>query len=307
MQTTATTRSTAVPSRLQVLLALATVYVVWGSTYLAIRVAVRTIPPFTLGALRFLIAGALVYLWTQRQSDAAEDRPDRRQWTAATIVGGLLLLGGNGAVMWAEQFVPSALAALLVATVPLWMALLAWLLHGERLSRLAIAGLALGFTGVAILVRPAGGGALLPSLVVVAGALSWAFGSLQARRLALPPRPLLATGMQMLTAGALFAVVAVVTGELRGLSLAAFTGLPLLALGYLVVFGSIVGFSAYVFLLRFGDPAVTSTYAYVNPVVAVLLGWGLLGEAVTPRVVLAGGVIVAAVALIVMRPTAANR
>lgn len=298
-------RSTAA-SPLLVAAALAVVYVVWGSTYLAIRIGLDGgLPPFVLAASRFLLAGGLLYPWAVRRGDRVGDRPTATHWRSAAIVGGLLLFGGNGAVTWAERLIPSGVAALLVATTALWMALFGRVVFGERFTTRHVVGLLIGFAGVAVLVNPQGAGAfnLLGTGAVLFAALSWAFGSLISRRLTLPSRPLVATAMQMLAAGAMFTVLAVARGELGQLRAAELTPAALGAVAYLVVFGSLLAFSAYVWLLRHADTALVSTYAYVNPAVAVLLGWLVLGERVDARMVLAGGVIVAAVALIVTAST----
>jgi drug/metabolite transporter (DMT)-like permease len=278
-------------------IALAVVYVVWGSTYLAIRVAVETLPPFLMAGTRFLVAGALLTAWALWRTRGTP-RPGLAQWRAAFVVGGLLLLGGNGAVVWAEQRIPSGLAALLVATVPLWMAVIGRVGFGERLRRPAVVGLVLGFGGVALLVDPAGFD-LVGTLAVLFAALSWASGSLWPRRAALPDDPLVATGLEMVAGGILLTVVGLAGGELGRLDLAAASTASLAAVAYLVVFGSLVAFTAYVWLLRNASTSLVGTYAYVNPVVAVLLGWAVLAEPVTPRMLAAGAVIVAAVALIV--------
>lgn len=283
--------------------ALATVYVVWGSTYLGIKVALEGFPPMLLGATRFLIAGALLYAWTGRNPDAA--RPTRVQWGAATLAGTLMLVGGNGAVTWAEQRIDSGVAALLVASVPLWMALLARVWQGERLRRAAVLGLFLGFVGVGVLVRPTGDGvSVLPSMLVLAGALAWAAGSIYVRRAPMPVHALRGTSMQMLAGGGVFALIAIATGELGQFEPAAVTWRSASALGYLVVFGSILAFSAYTWLLRNTRPSVVSTYAYVNPFVAVLLGAVLLAEPVTSGMAVAAGLIIVGVALIVTPPRA---
>ena len=282
---------------LPVLGALAIVYVVWGSTYLGIKVALESFPPMLLGALRFGTAGAVLYAWTSRSADG---RPTRREWGAAALAGSLMLFAGNGAVTWAEQRIDSGVAALLVASVPLWMALLARIWQGERLRRAAVIGLLLGFVGVALLVQPTGAGAsVLPSLAVLAGALSWAAGSIYVRRAPLPASPLRSTSMQMLAGGAVFGVVGLLGGEAARLDLGAVTWRAAGALAYLAVFGSIVAFSAYTWLLRNARPSIVSTYAYVNPFVAVLLGAVLLAEPVTGDMIVAAALIIAGVALIV--------
>ena len=277
--------------------ALAIVYVVWGSTYLGIKIALEGFPPMLLGSIRFLIAGAALYAWTARRSQRS---PSGREWGAAALAGTLMLVGGNGAVTWAEQRIDSGVAALLVASVPLWMAVLARLWQGERLRRAAVAGLLLGFIGVGLLVRPSGNTvALLPSLAVLAGALAWATGSIYVRRAPLPAHALRSTSMQMLAGGAVFGVIGLVTGEAGRLDLAAVSGRAAGAVAYLVVFGSILAFSSYTWLLRNATPSIASTYAYVNPFVAVLLGAVLLAEPVTGGMVTAAALIIVGVALIV--------
>ncbi len=286
-------------SRWQVALALALVYVVWGSTYLAIRFAVETLPPFGMAAARFLVAGAALYLWARARGAA---RPTAGQWRSAATVGLLLLLGGNGAVVWAEQAIPSSLAALLVSTVPLFMALLEWLHAGQRPTLPVAAGLLAGFVGVVLLVDPTGlAGAsvpLVPALVTTAAALSWAAGSLYARKAPAPASPLLGSAMQMLAGGLALLFVSVASGEAARFDPAGSSAQSVAALLYLVVFGSLIGFTAYAWLLRNVQPALASTYAYVNPVVAVLLGWALAGEAVGPRTLFASALIVGGVGLI---------
>lgn len=284
-----------------VLAALAVVYVVWGSTYLAIRIAVETLPPFLMVGTRFLVAGGLLYAWSVRRGDVTGDRPGLAQWRATAIVGILLLVGGNGLVVWGEQTVPSGIAALLVATLPLWMALFGRVAFGTRLRRPAVAGLVVGFVGVALLVRPTGAGALDPigTAVILCAPVSWAIGSLWSGRLPLPSRPLVTTGMEMLCAGAVLTVLGVAGGELGRLDPGAVSLRSLGALLYLITFGSLLAFSAYVWLLRSAAPSVVSTYAYVNPAVAVALGWAVLAEPVTATTLVAGAVIVGSVALIV--------
>jgi drug/metabolite transporter (DMT)-like permease len=298
------TRRTGLPITL--LAALATVYVVWGSTYLGIKVALEGFPPMLLGAFRFLLAGAVLYAWTGRGGRGGP--PPRVQWAAAALAGTLMLVGGNGAVTWAEQRIDSGVAALLVASVPLWMAVLARFWQGERLRRMAIAGLLLGFVGVGLLVRPSGDGvSLWPSLVVLAGALAWAVGSIYVRRAPLPVNALRGTAMQMLAGGVVFAIIGLATGEGARLDLGAVTARSAGALLYLAVFGSILAFSAYTWLLRNAKPSVVSTYAYVNPFVAVLLGALLLAEPVTGGMALAGVLILGGVALIVTPASAFRR
>ena len=294
-----------------VALALATVYLVWGSTYLGIRVAVETMPPLLMAGSRFLIAGAVMYAAGRLAGDHRVGPVGRPQWVAASIVGVALLGCGNGGVSWGEQVVPSGIAALLVATVPLWMALFARAWLGERLRRPAVAGLLVGFAGLVLLVDPGSGAGLdlAGTAVILAGALCWAAGSVYARRAPLPSRPVIANGMEMLAGGAALLAAGIATGELSDLRLDEVSGASMMALAYLIVFGSIAAFSAYTWLLRHASTSLAATYAYVNPVVAVLLGWAILDEPVTGRTLLAGAVIVAGVALIVsaQRPRAPSR
>lgn len=282
--------------------ALVTIWIVWGSTYLAIRVAVRTIPPLMMGSIRFLLAGGILYLFAVRRGDRTNDRPTAAHWRSAFIIGTALLLGGNGLVSWAEQRVPSGVAALLIATVPLWLAIGDRIRFGSRLSRLTVLGLAVGFSGVVLLVGQSGAGKIdsLGAAALVGASVFWAAGSLYSRGAPLPQRPLVGTGMEMLAGGVVLAVGSVATGELGRLDVGSVSGESLLGLAYLIVFGSWVGFTAYVWLLRNTRTSLVGTYAYVNPVVAVLLGWALLGETITVRTLLAGAVIVVGVVLIVM-------
>ena len=289
--------------RIEIVLAFAAIYVIWGSTYLAIRFAIETVPPLMMAAVRFLIAGTLLYAWVRARGTPA---PRRDEWRATTIVGGLMLLGGNGAVVWAEQRVPSGVTALLVALVPLWMVLLEWARRGGvRPDGRTIAGLALGLGGLAVLVGPEqvlGGGHVdhAGAVVLALGSLSWAAGSLYSRHAHLPAAPMLATAMEMLGGGVLLLLAAGARGEWPQVSLAAISLRSALSVGYLVVFGSLVAFTAYIWLLRATTPARVSTYAYVNPVVAMLLGWALAGEPLAPRTLLAAAIIITAVAMITL-------
>jgi drug/metabolite transporter (DMT)-like permease len=285
----------------QIALAFAAVYVLWGSTYLGIRVGVETIPPFLLAGVRHLTAGTLMFLWLRSRG---APRPTLRHWRSAAIIGGLMLVGGNGLVTWAERTVPSGLAALIVASVPIWMTLIDALQHRQRPHGVLIVGLAMGILGIGLLVAPGslGGGTHVDPLgaaALLSAALFWAIGSLYSRKAALPSSVFLATAIEMLAGGALLLVTSAATREWAGFSLAAVSLRSLLALGYLIVAGSLLGFSAYVFLLSATTPARVSTYAYVNPVVAVFLGWLLLSEPVSARMLIAAAIIVAAVALII--------
>ena len=286
--------------------ALVTVYLVWGSTYLAIRVAVRTAPPLLAMGVRFLAAGVLLAAVLALRSGPRSLVVDRRRLAGCAVVGLLLLLGGNGLVAVAERTVPSGLAALVVASTPLWLVVLRLVVARERVTRVSLAGTALGFVGIAVLVLP--GGLTGPHgepvrvgglLVVVAAAACWALGSFVSSRLPMPGDAFVATTWEMLCGGAGLVVVAAVSGELSGLDVGAVSGTAWLALGYLVLVGSIVAFSAYVWLLAHAPLSLTATYAYVNPVVAVALGALLLDEPVSAAVLVGGAVVVVGVGLVV--------
>ena len=287
--------------RARLLLAFAAVYTVWGSTYLAIRFAVETLPPLLMAGARFIIAGAILLLWSRLRGHGP---PTRRDWITGFITGALLLLGGNGAVVWAEQRVPSGIAALLVAVVPLWMVLLDWLRPGGRRPvSLVFVGLALGLVGLGLLVGPdalRGGGAIDPvgAAVLMIGSLSWAIGSLYTQRAPRPSSANTGSGAQMLGGGLCLLAAALMMGEGAQLDLAHASTRSLLGFAYLVTFGSLIGFTAYAYLLAHTTAAKAATYAYVNPVVAVLLGWAFAGEPVTARTLLAAAVILAGVAII---------
>jgi drug/metabolite transporter (DMT)-like permease len=287
----------------RVIAAFAAVYVIWGSTYLFIRIAIQTMPPLLMSGVRYLVAGAALLAFASRRGGDAGDPVGPRQWRAATIVGGLLLLGGNGGVAYAEQFVPSGTVALLVATVPLFIALLGAVFLRQRLPALAMAGIGVGLLGTAVLLRPGGsGGDTGHMLLALLAPASWAVGSLYATRGSLPRRPLVATGMELLCGGTLLLVAGFAAGEARAVHIESISVSSWLALGYLVAFGSLVGFTSYIYLLGKVPTTAASTYAYVNPLVAVLLGWAVLGERITAQTLVAAGLIVAAVALILSRP-----
>ncbi|HEU4354395.1 MAG TPA: EamA family transporter [Actinomycetota bacterium] len=281
--------------------ALSAVYVIWGTTYLAIRVVNETLPPLLSASIRFLVAGALMFAWTIRRGDRESDRPTRIQWRSAAIIGTLLILGGNGGVVWAERTIPSGIAALLVALVPLWMALLDRLFFGGHLPGRAVLGLVGGFGGAALLLGSGASGDvdLVGMLFVVGASLAWAIGSLYSRNAPLPNRPFVGVAMEMLVGGLALAIAGVLAGELGQIDVSRFSTASLIGLLYLIVFGSWVGFTAYLWLLRTARTSLVSTYAYVNPVVAVFLGWLILDEPVKIRTVVAGAIIVASVALII--------
>ena len=279
--------------------ALVTVYLVWGSTYLAIAVANRSLPPLLMLSARFLIAGALLYGWSLLRGDVAAARPGKRQWLAAAVVGSLLLLIDTGGVAWAEQRVASGTTALLVATVPLFIALLDRVFFGIRLGFGAVAGIAAGLLGVGLLVGPSAHIDLLGAVVILVASFAWAAGSVYARVAPLPRKPVLSAAMQMLCAGFLLAVAGLALGEGSRVHPGAISSASLAAVAFLIVFGSLVAFTAYAWLLNNAPTNLLSTYAYVNPAVAVFLGWALIGEHVGSKEIAAGIVILSSIALLV--------
>lgn len=287
----------------RLLSAFAALYLIWGSTYLAIRFAIETLPPLLMAAVRFLVAGTLLYAWGRGRG---APRPTASQWRDAAVVGGLLFVGGNGAVVVSQQWVPSGLVALLVASVPLWMVVVDWL-WGSRAhpGGRAGVGLVMGFLGVGLLAGAPGVGGtreLLGAALVVAGSFAWAAGSIYARQADMPPRPRLWVGMQMLAGGALLIPLSALTGEFARFDPGAVSMKSLLALAYLVVFGALIAFSAYIWLLGVSTPARVATYAYVNPVVALFLGWALAGEPLGARSLVAASIIIASVVVITSGP-----
>ena len=281
--------------------ALAALYLIWGSTYLGIEVAMRTMPPLLMLSLRFLVAGAVLWLLVGRGQ-----RPTLRHWRAAAVIGAALLLCGNGGVALAQRTIDTGTVALIVGSVPLWLALLDRVFLGQRLAPTAVAGLVVGFGGVAFLAGGAGGGSLGGAAVVLAGSLAWAAGSLYARRAAAPRRPLAGAAMQMLAGGVLLGLAGLARGEAGEVDPAAGSGEAGAARADRLALGSLGGVAAYGWLLRTAPTSLVGTYAYVNPVVAVALGALVLGEPLDARVLLGGGAILAAVILIVSaRPIAA--
>jgi drug/metabolite transporter (DMT)-like permease len=289
-------------NRSLVLLAFAAIYLIWGSTYLAIQVGIETLPPFLMAGVRFLLAGVPFYFWLRSRGVPS---PSKDHWMSAMLLGGLMMFGGNGLVTWSEQFVPSSVAAVLIATVPLWMTLLdRFFYRGAPLGFARLAGVLVGFTGVVILVAPSasqldrvdplGAGAL------ILAALLWGIGSLHSRRMKVPDSPFMAAAMQMIGGGAVLVVVGSAGGEWGRLDISQVSLASVLAMLYLVVFGSIIALSAYVFLLRVTAASAVSTYAFVNPVVAVLLGWTFAGERLGPRTLVASALVISAVVLILV-------
>lgn len=297
------------PPRWQLVLAFACIYIVWGSTYLGMRFAVDTIPPFLMGATRFLIAGSLLVAWSAARGQA---RASRLAWRNAAVVGGLLLLVGNGAVAWAAQRVPSGMMSLLVATVPLWMVVIERAL-GRRASFPQLVGVGIGLVGVSLLVLPADGSwrnaPVDPAgaFALVMGSFAWTAGSLYSRGAEQARYAPMASGMQMLCGGAMLLVLGVLSGEPARLTLDAVSPRSALAVVYLIIFGSLVGFSTYMWLLKKASPSAVGTYAYVNPAVAVALGVVLAGETVPSRAVLAMSVILGGVALVSLAPKPGRR
>jgi len=289
--------------------ALAVIYLVWGSTYLFIRIAVETMPPLLTAGARFVLAGLIIYGVLALRRGPRRLRLTRAELVGSTLVGAALITGGNGLVMLAERDVASGLAALIIGSEPLWVIVLRKL-AGERIGTGTLVGVVAGFAGVALLVLPAGsaGGAhALGVLMLVLAAVSWATGSFFSRRVALPRDPLLSTSAQMITGGLLVTGAGVLTGELVGLDPSTFSRESLLAVGYLLVFGSLLAFTAYTWLLQNAPIQQVSTYAYVNPVVAVFLGWLVLTESVTPVIVAGAALIVASVAFVVRQESSARR
>ena len=289
----------------RLIIAFAAVYVLWGSTFLAMRFGIQTIPPLFMASMRHLVAGTVLIAWSWRRM---KRRPTAAECRNAAIVG-VLLLGANGTVAWSEQYVPSGTAALLVATVPLWMVLIDWWRpRGIHPGHGVLLGLALGLAGLVTLVGPGalvGHGAVNPigAAALLLGSLSWAAGSIVAQHQPKSPVPLFAVGMQMVCGGSALFVVAMLTGQTARFSLAHVSLASALGWGYLIVFGSLLGFTAYAYLLRTTTAARVATYAYVNPVIAVFLGWAFAGEAVTARTMAAAAVIVAGVAIITITRT----
>ena len=289
----------------RVWLGLLVLYIVWGSTYLGIAVAVETIPPFLMAGIRFALAGLVLLTWSIVRAGGAFRAPTLVEWRDSAIVGAMLLGGGMGMVAWGEQTIPSGIAALIIALMPVWVAVLGRLFLGERLPGAAVIGIVVGFAGVGILVAPtiAGGAGALDPLGLAAlliSPISWSAGSLFAsHRATLPKQPLVATGLQMVTGSLVLFGMALLTGEPERFDPGAVSRDSLVALAYLTVIGSLLAFTVYGWLLRVAPLPFIATYAYVNPVVAVLLGWAFAGEAMSPRALAGAAIIVAGVALIV--------
>lgn len=302
------------PSRTALLAGFAAIYVIWGSTYLGIRVAVETIPAFLMASARFLVAGLLVALFI---AVTRGFKATAKQWRDNAIVGGFLCLGGNGLVSWAEEKVPSGIATLIISAGPVFIVLMDWAVHawskdgtrGTRPNALTFAGLALGFVGLAMLVGPdvlaTGVDGLDPWRVLglLGATFFWSVGMMIMRYVRDPAEPFTASGIQMLSGSGWLFLVSLATGELSRFDPAGITGRSVVAWAYLIVFGSLIGFSTFTWLMKHSTPAKVSTYAYVNPVVAVFLGWAVLDERVSPRIFVAAAIIIAGVALITIAKT----
>jgi drug/metabolite transporter (DMT)-like permease len=280
---------------------LATIYVVWGTTYLGIRVAVETIPPFFLSGVRYLLAGSLLFGWVAVSGGLKSGWPTRRQWLSAVLTGTGLVAFGNGLISWGEQYLPSGTAALFIATVPLWMTAMARVFQKEAIRPVAAVGLGIGLVGLVVLVGPAAlrGGNVIPMLACLLAALGWASATVYSRSAPFPNSPFQVAGMQMFAGGAVVLVFSAVSGDAARFNLAAVSFRSELAFFYLLFVGAILGFGVYMWLVKVAPLPLLGTYAYVNPVVAVILGHFLLGERVTLETMIGGGVIILGVALIV--------
>ena len=294
------------------IVAFAAIYILWGSTYLAIKYVIETLPPFISAGARYSLAGATLFIVGRFSKDY--EKPTLTQWRSSAVVGTLLFLGGNGGVVIAEHHITSGLAALLVATEPFWVVLLSWLwLKGARPDWRVTLGLLIGFAGVYLLMD---GGAvragsdtnqLFGMILVIAAGLCWATGSIYGVRAPASKSPILASGMQMLAGGSVMLLVGTLVGEWAGFEISVVSRNSWLALAYLLVFGSLIGFTAYSWLLKNARPAMVATYAYVNPVIAVILGWAIAGESFTGRTLLGAGVIVGSVVMITSQNSEAIR
>ncbi len=292
------------PSRYQLIAAFAAVYIIWGSTYLAIKIAIISFPPFLMAGIRFLISSAIIFGVARFFS---KEKIKLKFWKDSFIIGGALLLGGNGGVVWAEQFVPSGLTALIVATVPIWMVLFDWLHpHGNKPTLKIIIGLILGFAGLLIMISPSsilhgenvnlyGAGALLIATC------SWAAGSVYSRKADMPKSKFLTVAMEMFAGGVLLVLAGTILGEWNSFHITKLSSQSIIAFLYLIASGSVIGFTAYIWLLEAAGPAKASTYAYVNPVIAVLLGWLILGEEISMRILLSASFIIVGVVFIITK------
>jgi drug/metabolite transporter (DMT)-like permease len=293
----------------QVWLALWIVYIVWGSTYLAIRITVETMPPLLAAGMRFLLAAAVLLTWLAVRRGPSSLKIDRRQLIASTAIGSALLLGGNGLVMVAEQHVSSSLAALLIASVSLWV-IVYRKIAGERIPGLTLAGVVIGFVGVGVLVLPGsnvGESHLFGTLLVLIASACWAFGSFMSKRVPLPSDPWVSTGYQMLGGGLVVMLAGIIGGELADVDPSSFSTASILGLLYLVVAGSLLAFTAYVWLLQNAPISKVATYAYVNPMIAIVLGAIILDESITATMLVGAAAIIGSVALVVANESRLER
>jgi drug/metabolite transporter (DMT)-like permease len=290
-------------SRWRLAAAFFAIYIIWGSSYIGIRFAIESLPPFFMAGCRFTLAGGLLIAWSRLRGTPA---PNWANWRAAFLIGAILFLLSNGLLVWSERIIPSGMTALIYATIPLWMVLLDWLRPSGavRPGWPVFAGLGLGLIGIAMLVNPSklGGSDGLNPLGVLAlllGGFIWAAGSIYSRHLPLPRSPVLSTGMQLFAGGVLLFLLAGLSGEIASLQWNTILPRSIISVIYLAIFGSIIGYTSYVWLLQVSTPARVGTYAYVNPIVAVILGWAMAGEEVTLRTLLAAAIIISAVVIVV--------
>jgi drug/metabolite transporter (DMT)-like permease len=291
-------------SRAKLIAAFAAIYIIWGSTYLGIKYAIESIPPFMVGGTRFLVAGAVLYAWGRIKSGV---KPTREHWRSGLILGVFLLGVGNGCVVWAQRHTPSGITALVVAIVPLMVVLIEWLRPGgKHPGAAAMIGVIIGLVGMALLIGPSafmGASDVQPAAaaVLLIGSLSWSAATVFGKRASVPPVPPLASAIQLFGGGISLMIVSAIAGELTRVQPANIPLRAILAVAYLIVFGSIIAFSAYSWLLRVASPTSISTYAYVNPIVAMFLGWAIAGEEMSGRVLIAAAIVLGGVALITRR------
>jgi drug/metabolite transporter (DMT)-like permease len=291
------------PSTIKLISAFAAVYIIWGSTYLGVRFASETIPPLLMASVRFLVSGTILYTYARSKGALP---PKLIHWRSAAITGLFLLLIGNGGMAWSLQFLPSSLAAILVATEPFWLVLVAWTMFGKgRPTGKEAIGLVVGFIGIVLLVsfgQSKNTGITNPAgvVMVIVSAIAWAIGSMYATRATVPDSPMLSISLQMLAGGVMLFLAGTVAGEWNVLEFDEVSTKSGLALLYLTFFGSLIGFTAYSWLLGNVSPSMASTYAYVNPVVALILGWSLGGEIITTPMLLASAVIIVSVIIITL-------
>ena len=288
--------------KIRIWIPLLSIYLIWGSTYLAIRFAVETIPPFLMAATRFLIPGIILFVW---RNFAGDPKPSIKEWKSTIIIGLLLLVGGNGGVTWAEQYLPSGIAALVIGSVPLWIILLnLFRPEGRQLKKSVIIGTIIGFFGIAFLIGPnqLGGSSEkihpLGIITILLAAIFWSAGSLYSHHAEMPDSPLLSTGMEFLAGGTGLLIMGMLTGEVGKVNFSTITSKSILSLVYLIIFGSLIGFVAYTWLLRNAPISLVSTYAYVNPLIAILLGNLLANEPINLRILTSAAIIIGSVFLI---------